>query len=174
MLTQEYLKEILHYDKETGIFIWKRNLSTKNKKEAGWIDGNNYRQINLKNKQYYCHRLAWLYEYGYFPENEIDHINKIRNDNRICNLREVSRVCNARNGKLSINNTSGVKGVSFFKRDNNWTAQIMINYKTYKLGYYDDFDDAVCARLAAEQCLNWSGCDKSSPAYLYVKENIKK
>ena len=83
-----------------------------------------------------------------------------------------SQSCNLRNTGNFAHNTSGVKGVSWSKLTNKWEACIKINRKKKHLGMYKNFDDAVCARLAGEQCLDWEGCDSNSPAYLYVKEML--
>ena len=176
MITHEQLINILDYNENTGVFVWK-NPSRYSPSMAGEFAGNKnslgYIAISIDMIKYYGHRLAWLYVHGYFPEGEIDHKNKIRNDNRISNLREVSHQCNLRNSKNSSNNTSGVKGVYWFKRTKRWGAGITIFGKDHHLGYYDDFDDAVCARLAGEQSVNWHGCDSSSPAFCYVRDNIQ-
>ena len=173
-LTQERLKEALHYDPETGIFVWK--ISTGNVKTgdiANCLSFYGYIRIQVEEVRYPAHRLAWLYIYGYFPENDIDHIDRVKTNNRINNLREVSMSCNMRNTGNQKNNTSGVKGITFDKINNKWKARVKVNGKTKHLGRYKDFNDAVCARLAGEQCLNWSGCDVSSPAYKYVKKMLR-
>jgi len=173
-LTQERLKELLHYEPETGIFYWKQ-IQGKNKKKVGDVAGtplNGYITIGIGGTIYLSHRLAWLYIHGYFTENQIDHINRNRADNRICNLREVSRSCNRRNSGNPKNNVSGVKGVCWHKQSNLWRSRITHQGKKYNLGLYVLFDEAVCARLAAEQCLNWSNCDSSSPAYNYVQKML--
>jgi len=173
-LIQERLHELLHYEPETGIFYWK--VGARNIK-VGDIAGTpscGYVKIGISGTIYPAHRLAWLYVHGYFPESEIDHINRDRADNRICNLREVSHVCNRRNIRNQKNNTSGVKGVSWFNHHLKWRSQINLLGKPHNLGYYSSFDDAVCARLAAEQCLNWSGCDSNSPAFLYVQKMLSR
>lgn len=174
-LTQKRLKELLHYDPKTGIFT--RKVKTTNNvnigDETGYLSYFGYLITAVDNISYPNHRLAWLYMYGYFPENDIDHINKIKTDNRICNLREVSRQCNSRNCGNSNTNTSGVKGVSWCKLKNKWAVYIWIKNKKRALGYYKNFTNAVCARLAGEQCLGWGGCDSNSPAYKYVQEMLK-
>ncbi|MDP8268323.1 MAG: AP2/ERF family transcription factor, partial [Candidatus Tenebribacter davisii] len=68
---------------------------------------------------------------------------------------------------------SGIKGVSWYKNRNRWVANIFISGKRLDLRFCKTFDEAVCYRLTAEQCVNWEGCDSNSPAYLYVKENIQ-
>lgn len=171
-LTQSRLKELLSYDPTTGFFIRKIDYSCG---KAGALAGakkNGYLSIMLDRKEYFAHRLAWLYEYGYFPENDIDHINRIKTDNRIDNLREVSKACNRVNSKQNSNNTSGITGISFIKARSTWRSSIKINGKSYNLGSFIDYAEAVCFRLAAEQCLDWAGCDSDSPAYRYVQEHI--
>ena len=120
-----------------------------------------------------AHRLAWLYVYGYLPEGRLDHIDRIKDNNRIANLREAGQQCNRRNTGNPNNNTSGVKGVYWFNRDKVWRASIRINGKYIYLGRHNDFEEAVCHRFAAEQAEGWSGCDKSSPAYQYVMEMLR-
>lgn len=167
-LTQARLKELLHYDPKTGIFV---NLVQRKKALEGAVagcDSGRYITIQIDGKGYSAHRLAWLYVYGYFPERLLDHINRDRADNRISNLREVSEQCNVRNTGNYKNNTSGVKGVYLEKARGKWRANIKVDGKTKSLGSYENFDNAVCARLAGEQCLNWSGCDSSSPAFKYA------
>jgi len=135
------------------------------------LDG--YLTVRIGKKLYMVHRIIWMWHYGYFPENNLDHINRKKQDNRIKNLREASKQCNARNCKNLKTNTSGVKGVSWRKRNNKWAAQIVVNNKIHYIGLFVDFDEAVFARLGVEQCLNWEGCDSNSPAYKYAMKVLK-
>ena len=89
MITQEELKELLDYNPETGLFTWNVYNNIKNKTTAGTFN-DGYIQIKIKQKIYQAHRLAWLYVYGEWPKGQIDHINGIRDDNRIENLRDVT------------------------------------------------------------------------------------
>lgn len=169
---QARLKQVLEYDPESGIFRWRVSRGrVKPGLVAGCKDPDGYVVIRIYGEQYFAHRLAWLYIEGYFPENEIDHKDRDKANNRIKNLREVSRQCNARNTGNRSDNTSGVKGVFWHKRANKWQAQIKTNRKRESLGLYENFDNAVMARYRAEKELNWSGCDSSSPAYQYLKSN---
>ena len=143
MLTQEYLKSVLNYDQETGIFTWKEKISDKI--VIGKIAGSNnkgYIQIRLNKKLYFSHRLAWLYVYGEFPKYMIDHINNNPADNRICNLREATNQQNQFNRKLSKANTSGIKGVCWSKQYNKWIARIRANGKRIYLGCFDNLEFA--------------------------------
>lgn len=171
-ITQGILQEILHYDPNTGIFTWKKKTSRKIvagdiagcKKSYGYIG------IRINGFCYMAHRLAWLYSHGYFPEHLIDHKDQNPTHNWISNLREVGKVCNGRNCGNSVRNTSGVKGVTLRNDLKKWTAIIRANRRNIYIGSFEDFDDAVCARLAVEQCVGWQGCDSSSPAYQHVRK----
>ncbi len=168
IIDQQKVKEL--FDCDDGYLYWKTNPSNvKIGAEAGCIDPRGYCRVRIKGKYYYAHRLIWLWHHGYFPENDIDHIDKNKLNNRIENLREVSTQCNIRNSGNRSDNTSGVKGVYWYKRTKKWISSIMVNQVTKHLGYYNSFDDAVLARLAAEQHFGWKNCDSSSPAYVYAK-----
>lgn len=146
-ITQSELKEKLDYDPSTGFFTWK--VSPTNIVLAGDVAGcygGGYIHIGIDGCIYKAHRLAWLYVHGYMPENQIDHINRKRDDNRIKNLREVSGQCNLRNTGNPRNNKSGVKGVSYDYSRNKWLARIKVSQKTYNLGRFDDFTEAVYHR----------------------------
>jgi hypothetical protein len=170
-LTQKRLKEVLKYYPSLGIFRWRTREGRKKNIIAGYKNSRGYIVIGIDGKTYYAHQLAFLYIHGYLPENGIDHIDGNPSNNKIKNLREVSHQCNMRNTGNRINNTSGVKGVYWNKRDNKWRAQICINGEVKYLGIYKNFDNAVKTRYQAEKKLNWEGCDSSSPAYLYLKQN---
>lgn len=174
-LTYERLHEVLDYNEETGIFIWKIKPAHRVDigDTAGCKNSKGYIYISIDGKDYRANRLAWFYVYGYFPERCIDHKNRIRHNDWIDNLREVSPQCNARNSGNPKDNTSGVKGVYWNKQFKKWRAMITVNQKICCLGCHKDFSEAVCYRLAGEQCLNWSNCDSSSPAYQYVHKMLK-
>ena len=173
-LTQERLKELLHYNPRTGVFVWiKQRQRIAVGSVAGCIKGDGYSVIKVDDIDYYAQRLAWLYMEGYFPTGiDIDHIDQIKINNWWNNLRLISRQCNTRNSKTPNRNTSGIKGVSWDKKSKKWYARIGINGNDKYLGQYNNFENAVCARLAGEQCVGWSGCDLNSPAFQYVQNNI--
>jgi len=171
MLTQENLKKLFDYAPDTGYFtrLVKVNYNTDIGDIAGSINDAGYLQIRIDGRIYLCHRLVWLFIYGYFPENSLDHIDRDKTNNRLNNLREVSQTCNNKNSGNLSNNTSGVKGVSSVGGSKTWKAQITVNRRCLNLGRYGNFEDAVCARLFAEQCLNWENCEKKSSAKLYME-----
>lgn len=171
-LTQKRLMEVLRYDPATGVFKWMESGSGRRADlVAGYESPDGYTQIMVDGKNYFAHRLVWFLYHGYFPEHDLDHIDRDKSNNRLDNLREASRQCNVRNTGNRSTNTSGVKGVYWDKRDNKWYAQICISGKNKHLGLYENFDDAVMARYNKEKEVNWSGCDSSSPAYQYLKAN---
>jgi len=144
----EYVRLILDYNPETGIFKWK-NLSTatpqRNAQWAGKIAGyphKGYQRININGAHHRAHRLAWLYMTGEWPKEEIDHRNNEKNDNRFLNLREVVRNENAKNRLKSCNNTSGVKGVSYRKESGLWRVRIMVDKKPIHLGDFKNIKEA--------------------------------
>jgi len=151
-LTAEYVRSILDYNPETGIFIWRdrAELTPCNRarivgKIAGCISNTGYIQIKINNIPYQAHRLAWLIVFGKWPNKELDHINTNRIDNRIVNLREADDGNQAFNQTKRKTNTSGYKGVTWSKKLNKWHAQISINYKKKHLGHYDNILDAAKA-----------------------------
>jgi hypothetical protein len=138
ILTQDELKQQLHYDPETGIFtrLVSNGKTTKIGEVAGTLSKNGYVYIYTLFQRYRAHRLAWLYMTGKMPELHLDHINGIRSDNRFCNLREASNEQNCKNRKITVNNKSGFKGVSWSKHANRWVAYATVNGKKKNLGYF--------------------------------------
>lgn len=135
-ITQSELKSLLSYDLETGVFFW--IAGHRFGKIAGWSNGNGYLRIGIKGKQYFCHRLAWLYVHGELPKVDTDHINGIRNDNRIVNLRACSTSENMRNVGIRPNNTSGFKGVDFHKATGKWRSRLRVDGKEKHFGLFLD------------------------------------
>lgn len=160
-LTQDYLKSILKYDHETGIFTW---ISASHKccsnicigEEAGSNhDKKGRKKIKINGVSYFYHRLAWLYVYGKFPKNLIDHLNNDPSDNRIANLREANHSQNMQNQKTS-HSTSSTKiiGVWFNKQCNKYTSQITFNKNKIHLGLFDTAEDASKAYITAKRQLH--------------------
>ena len=137
ILTQEELKRQLHYDPDTGIFtrLVSNNNSTKKNDIAG-CNKDGYIRIMVLGKRYRAHKLAWLYIYGTLP-NYIDHIDNVKNNNAISNLRIANHSQNMRNRTKTKNNKSGYKGVHYYPRLNKWNAAIGFEGKNYNLGYFD-------------------------------------
>ena len=146
MLAQKHLKTILDYNPETGIFIRKDSY---HKSRIGKITGcqnkDNYIVIWINNKLHYAHRIAYLWITGVLPENKVDHINGVKNDNRWCNLRLVTDVQNSMNGKIRSHNKSGFKGVYWASWANKWRVEIKVNKKPIRIGYFETKREAALA-----------------------------
>jgi hypothetical protein len=149
MITQQELRQRLHYDPDTGIWIWL--IGPCRGKRAGWLGSNRrgqrYWYIYLKEINKSGHatasHLAYFYMTGQWPPDEIDHINNIATDDRWQNLRAVTRAQNEWNKNKYRNNKSGVKGVYF--RDGKWIAGIRRNGTRQVLGRFLTVQDAAAA-----------------------------
>jgi hypothetical protein len=151
MITQKRLKEVLKYDQHTGEFISLVNRGSRVK--AGESLGSlnlGYLVISIDKKSYKSHRLAFLYMTGRFPENQTDHIDQDRKNNKFINLREVTPKQNSRNKKRQESNISGFCGVGFRKDNNLWRARIYSGDRNITIGHFESLSDAVLARLNAE------------------------
>ena len=141
----EFVRDILHYNPETGSITWKNREKWLNGKEAGYASEEGYIRIMCRGVTMRAHRIAWYLYNGEEPLEQIDHINGCTSDNRICNLRLASRDQNSWNKKLQKNNSSGIKGITFNKARNKWMARIAANKKTYYLGYFIELKEAAIA-----------------------------
>lgn len=157
-LTVERLRELLDYDPETGVFRWKERPEhcsrdkSWNTKWCGQVAGtlskaNGYIIISIGKRNFYSHRLAWLFVHGEWPRL-LDHRNRIKSDNRLKNLREATVSQNAQNTPLKSNNTSGYRGVSFFKKNSTWAAQVNSFGKHIHLGYFKTPQEAARVALS--------------------------
>jgi len=145
MITQSELKEVLEYNPDTGVFTWKKTVNSR--AVAGSVAGTKmntgYVRITIKQKMYTAHRLAYLYMTGNFPENFIDHINHIKDNNRWSNLRDATNSQNLANQVKPKTNTSGYKGVYWNKVHKKWCAEIGYMKKKMHLGLYTTPQEAA-------------------------------
>ena len=164
------LKELLDYDTDTGLLFWKErsakwfsdgymsaqgrannwNSKNANKEALGHIHSLGYKQGRLANKTVKAHRVAWKLYHGEEPHCEIDHINGIRHDNRMCNLRLAEGFQNRMNICRYKNNSSGVTGVHWLEPNKKWRAVIRANNVIKHIGLFADLEDAIKARKDAE------------------------
>lgn len=153
-LRYEEVAKLFTYDRETGVLYWRiRNgNNTRRNYVAGSIKGTQYgyRRVRIKGKNYQEHRVIMMLCFGHIPENaEIDHINHVRDDNRLCNLRFVTGSVNSKNQSVSSKNTTGVTGVHFSKARKKYVAQIKVSRKAIHLGMFDTLEEAAAARAEA-------------------------
>lgn len=151
-LTQETVRHLFSYDAETGDFAWrvKKAICVKVGKPLNGCNTHGYKTVKIDGKTYLIHRLIWLYVYGHLPNGDIDHKNRIRGDNRLCNLRDVSTSDNCQNIGVPKHNKSGHIGVSWLKSHKCWTVYIKVDKKNKWLGYFKDIEKAVAARKCGE------------------------
>jgi HNH endonuclease/AP2 domain len=154
-LTQKRLKQLFVYDEKTGVFTRRLAVGRHGCHAVGVAAGTRqnrgYIVVSIDKRRYVAHRLAWMYKYGVWPAADLDHINEDKSDNRIINLRLATRAQNMQNVARHKHNTSGHKGVSWLKSHAKWRAYIFNEYKQTHLGLYATFEEAVNARLKAEQ-----------------------
>lgn len=171
IVSQADARGLFEYDARTGALIWKyrplhhfKDASYQlrwNKRCAGRAAGSvsglsPYIRVNVSRTFYLAHRIVWLHVNGHWPSGQIDHINGVKTDNRLANLRQVNRLENARNAALPCTNTSGVVGVSYDNRDDLWHAYIGVGDGSRKsLGYFKTKAEAAAARLAGERLLGY-------------------
>lgn len=164
MIAVSTIRKLLFYNPETGDLTWKpRGLAffKNSQAHASWntkysgkspkyIGLTGYKRVKIFGKNYLAHRVAWAIYHGKWPSKCIDHINRIKSDNRIENLRDVSQETNAKN-------RSGESGVCFKKRNNRWVAYINKDLKQVHLGSFKCKYSAIAARKAAEEELKLGG-----------------
>lgn len=150
----ELARELFRYDEASGQLFWRvnRGRTAKAGQVAGHVDSKHrYRVIRFLGRLTMAHRIAWLYVHGVWPSGDIDHINGVRDDNRIENLRDVSRSANLQNQRqASRNNKCGMLGVSLHKETGKFVAQIMAGRKQKYLGLFDTAEEAHAAYLRAK------------------------
>jgi hypothetical protein len=144
MLTAEGLRELMEYDPETGIFTWRAGM--RSGKAAGGSRSDGYCYVNV-GRRYFVHRLAFLYVYGRWPADDVDHIDGNPSNNAIANLREATRSQNHQNKRSRRNTSSGLKGVTWQGRK--WVARIKRDGRNDYLGSFKTAEEAHAAYCAA-------------------------
>ncbi|MHC2481555.1 HNH endonuclease signature motif containing protein [Rhizobium leguminosarum] len=169
-LSYAQVSALLKYDSETGKLYWlerpvemfsdaflgsewsakKWNTRYAGKEAFTALDGGGYHYGQIFKRPHRAHRVGWLLHTGFWPEHQIDHINGVRTDNRIANLRDVTHAENNKNNCLRSDNYSGHPGVGWCNKRKMWRARIMELGRETHIGYFTDFDTAVQIRKKAE------------------------
>lgn len=161
ILTQARLQELLNYDPETGFFTWRvsRQGNSKAGDRAGWQRKDGYVRIKVAQHSEWAHRLAWLYVYGSWPLNQIDHINGDPSDNRIANLRDVEPRINMQNERKGRRRKCGgsLIGAHWSTVWSRWKSSISTDGKSVHLGWFDTEQEAHNAYVVAKRRFH-DGC----------------
>lgn len=167
---QQTLRQLLDYDPEAGFLFWRirdpsfftdgyrdavgcaRNWNSRfaGQRALTARHSNGYRHGIILGQDYLAHRVVWKWWHGSDPVI-VDHLNGVKDDNRVANLSSGTSADNAKNTPLQCNNTSGVVGVHLCNFTGRWRAEIWANGKNNRIGRFDNFEDAVAARRAAER-----------------------
>lgn len=115
-------------------------------KPAGGLGQDGYISLKIMDRVYKAHRIAWAIFHGAWPTLSIDHIDGEPANNRIDNLREITHAQNMQNRSRQANNSSGITGVYWVKRERKWAAKLCLNGKSKSLGYWNSIEDAARAR----------------------------
>ena len=167
--TPAMLRKLLTYDPDTGKLHWRMrtpDMFTDGKQTAEhvcarWnaryagtealnVCSGSYKGGRIFDKTHSAHRVIWAMGHGRWPDDNIDHINGVKSDNRLVNLRDVPQSVNMRNRVKNRTNTSGICGVSWNKKKQKWAAYIVLRGRQTGLGLFDNIEDAAAARKAAE------------------------
>ena len=143
MLTQGKLKELLHYQPDTGKFIWLKGVCEG--RQAG-THSKGYVIIKLEQQRYAAHRLAFLYMTGKWPTLHVDHIDRTRDNNTWLNLRDVTRCENMQNVNYP-GGVSGIRGVCRTKNGKKWQVQMSVKCVKYNFGQYASLEEAEAVAI---------------------------
>lgn len=139
MLTQARLKELMTYDADTGVFTRTKSVPRAGMRVSEKPNSDGYLHFCIDYKLYLQHRAAWLYVYGEFPDKHLDHINRIKTDNRLCNLRVVTDFENSQNIAPAKNNL--YPNVNWVEKKNSFRVRVKSAGKEH-VRYFKSFEDA--------------------------------
>ena len=143
LISLSEINNVVKYNPISGEFTWLKSYGARKiGGTARTITTSGYLRIFINGRHYAAHRLAWIITFGVEPEGIIDHINGIKTDNRICNLRLATYSQNSMNSKINTLNKSGCKGVAWKKESRKWAAYGKLNGKKKHLGYFNELEDA--------------------------------
>ncbi|AMV00047.1 HNH endonuclease signature motif containing protein [Xanthomonas citri] len=144
MLTATRLREVVSYDPSTGVFVRVVRLAQRHAAgdradflvSSGKLAG--YSRISIDGRRYLAHRCAWLYVHGSWPEHQIDHVNGLKSDNRIANLRDVTCAVNRENMRVRRrDNRSGMLGVHLHTQSQKWRARLQVDGRIVDGGVHE-------------------------------------
>jgi HNH endonuclease len=148
-ITAEQLRALFDYNSETGDFKWRASNGRRIRagERAGSLHTNGYLTCKMSGQTYLVHRLIWMHVHGVWPD-VIDHINGVRSDNRLLNLRSVNTKNNVQNRlNASKNNASGLPGAHWIPARGKWSSILYYDGKQHRLGYFETAIEASAAYL---------------------------
>lgn len=149
-----YLRSLFMYEPDTGLLRWKVDRGGKKIGDiAGSERPSGYIQVGVNNKLYRAHLIIWKMVTGEEPPHFLDHENTIKKDNRWVNIRCATKSQNQANIGLTAKNTTGYKGVFWYKAYGKWAVQVWKDGVGHFGGYHDKVDDAVAAANALRENL---------------------
>jgi|TARA_R110000764_G_scaffold153480_1_gene241401 hypothetical protein len=151
-VTQERLRELFKLT-DKGLITKVTRINAPIGKGSYLHKSTGYKILKVDGRQYREHRLVWIYVHGTLPKI-LDHIDGNKENNNINNLRRSTASQNAHNAKLNSNNTSGVKGVSWYKKHQKWRGQVKNNNKQVHVGYFEELKDAEAATCKLREKLH--------------------
>ena len=152
-------RALMVYEPDTGIFTWRHTLRRicRQGDVVGSKKGGGYLEVEYQGNRILLHRLAWLYVTGHWPRGVIDHINGIKHDNRICNLRDVDATINAQNRRSAqARSKSGLIG-AHARKTGRFESRIKVEDRSVYIGQFDAAEDAHEAYTLAKRDLH-DGC----------------
>lgn len=156
VLSYEIAHKLLRYEADTGKLFWRAGTgkgSRAKERLAGSLTKDGYLRVTVNYREQMAHRVAWLLHYGELPTLHLDHMNGVKSDNRINNLRQVTVSENQQNlRRPNSNNKTGYLGVCFYR--GKYLATIKLNGKQYRLGKFDFPEDAHAAYMRAKRELH--------------------
>lgn len=170
-LSQAELKALLDYNPETGLFTWRHDGKT-----AGTPTAEGYIAIRLLGRGVLAHRLAYFWMYGQWPLDQIDHVNRIRDDNRLINIRPATAHQNSLNRGVTTRSKSGYKGVFWDKNRQTWKAVITIDGRKHQIrgkfrtAVEAHYAYARAARLHHKEFARWETDRPARPAKRELSE----
>jgi len=141
-ITADLVRSLFDYDPETGLLTRKvRRGRRRAGARAGGVGSRGYANVKIGGRSYRSHRIIWLHVYGRLPTLQVDHVNGVKTDNRLCNLREASAFQQMANRGPRVTSKSGVKGV--VASGNKWVAAIKVNHRAIALGTFSTLEQAA-------------------------------
>lgn len=154
-LSHERVRYLFNYDPLTGVLTNAVDRGVNGLSSAGLVlgddqAGDDHIRVHVDGMVFLAHRLAWFWWFGKWPDDQLDHRDLNKRNNRLFNLREATDGGNRQNMPKQSNNSSGHIGVSWSEAHGRWRATIVVERKQRHLGWFADIETAIAARAVAK------------------------